>query len=189
MQVKLEDLVRFYEYGKKYSAIEGLQDACEMMCSAAEGRNPAEFTNLQEFIQAHAMEERCPFFAMPCDELVGHTTICGSPGSFDKDFVTLIKNHGATTVVFFADLSGWDILNDTVEPATVSLFLSGGGYDADCSQMLAANWSAGLSSEAIALIEAAGATTLEEAHDAIGELGKWSWRPESHLGWTICESE
>jgi hypothetical protein len=103
MHVNLQDLIRFRQNALNLPQVEGLEDACQSMCCADPGQEPSEFATVAEFVDAHSSDLGSPFFAMPIDELVGHGTVCGAiPNAFTPDFVTLLKNHGATTVVFFA---------------------------------------------------------------------------------------
>lgn len=186
MHVNLQDLIRLRQNAVNLTLPAGVEDACQSMCCANPGQEPSSFTTVKDFVDAHALVEASPFFAMPVDELVGHGTVCGAvPNAFTQDFVTLIKTHGATTVVFFASFSCRNIVDEQAD--TVDLLLSGSGYDADYDQPLADNWRDGLSQAVIDAIEATGATTLGEAHEAFP--GNWSWRPESAYGWTVCESE
>lgn len=186
MHVNLQDLIRFRQSALNLSLPEGVEDACQSMCCANPGQDPSEFSTVADFVAAHGPDQASPFFAMPVDELVGHGTACGAiPNAFTADFVTLLKNHGATTVIFFADFDCRDIVN--AESDTVELGISGGGFDADCSADLVETWRDGLSDAAVQAIETAEAVTLEDAMGAIP--GGWSWRPEPHNGWTVCESE
>lgn len=186
MHVNLQDLIRLRQNAVNLTLPANVEDGCQSMCCCNPGQEPSSFATVKDFVDAHGPNQASPFFAMPVDELVGHGTACGTvPNAFTQDFVTLIKNHGATTVIFFADFDSRDIVDEQAD--TVDLKLSGGGYDADCEQPLADNWRDGLSQAVIDAIEAAGATTLGEAHEAFP--GDWSWRPEPENGWTVCESE
>lgn len=188
MHVKLEDLIRLYQNAQKLTIAKDVEYAVQGMCCCNEGKNPADFATVAEFDEWHGKETASPLFSMPVDELVGHGTSCGNvPNAFTQDFVNLLKNHGATTVIFHADFGMRDSLNE--EAQTVELSISAGGFDADCAKSLADNWREGLSEDAVNAIEAADAATLEDAIFAIPAT--WSWRPESvsGFGWTACESE
>lgn len=186
MHVKLQDLIRFYQNAQHLKLPDGVEDSCQSLCCANPGQNPADFDSVAAFVEVHGNDEASPFFAMPVDELVGHSTVCGtSSRAFTQEFVSLIKNQGATTVIFFASFSGRDIVDE--EADTVDLNISAGGYDADGNAPLADNWRDGLSPATVGIIEAAGAKTLMDALEVFP--GDWSWRPETDNGWICCESE